>query len=468
MPSPELRTAESTPRSLFMDALMSVGMSPRRAGRTAEGFLGRTERTPFGFLDLTPAGTPLAAKYSADAFQRGDIKTGFLEALGAIPFGIGRAAKVPLQAGERMETVMFKGGKYPEYGIIDKSDNSLVTAFGGRVDKGGDFNLEVANAVPFPREVDELLAHGEISPLQAEDIIGGPKIYPHSALLDELKLRGFSGIGNSIRSGTATKNVRGAMDAMRAASRTKPLREAEGDFTGQRITGSRTKARVSIPKSRKKAKERGVNPARDVTSPKTFKEMLGAISPTAARRRGPGIETLPKQLAFRLNEKRRLAKERKETREWGEMPAGSNPRYGEPFITEDARLHSGEPLSDVIARREREERIRGLRERQTERLDPRYTGEYTGSLEELQRELNQGAQEINPSEAVQRSLDAEASEEAARRGVTRPSPIETPRTRARARRLEAREELQRNKELQRQRDERHSVINELYDDEIPF
>jgi hypothetical protein len=275
---PELRTAESTPRSLFMDALTSVGVSPRRAGRTAEGFLGRTERNPFGILDFTPIGTPLAAKYSADAFQRGDIKTGLLEALGAIPFGIGRSARAPLQAGEKMETVMLKGGRYPEYGIIDKSDNTLVTAFGGRVDEYGDFQLEVANAVPNPREVDELLAQGEITPLQANDIIEGPKIHPESGLLDALKMRGIKGIGSSIRSGTATKNVRGAMDAMRAASRTKPLRKLEGDFTGQRVTGSRTEARVSIPKSRKKAKERGIKPARDVTLPKTFKEMLRPIS----------------------------------------------------------------------------------------------------------------------------------------------------------------------------------------------
>lgn len=245
---PELRNAPTTIPNLILDLLQSAGIEGRGVTRQVDKL--------DELLDLSPH---RALDDAASAMRRGDLGQAALSSLGflplpAIPKIAQKFKKKPVGS---LKTVMLdrggKRGNYPSYGIVDESDNTLVTRITGDIDPQGSYgvNIAAAHGPDTRKHAKELLDQGQITKSQFDDFFGfeTPKIDKkfttgsEELLDDTLKLQGISGgVGDAVRSGTAFgRSIKDIMDAAGPMVLTKPLRKAKGNIEGTRVTGARSR-----------------------------------------------------------------------------------------------------------------------------------------------------------------------------------------------------------------------------------
>lgn len=247
---PELRNAPTTIPNLIADFLQWTGNEPDKGTMRQINKLDQ-------LLDFSPH---RAVDDATSAMRRGDLGQAALSSLGFLPLGGGIpriAQKFKKKPVGSLKTVMLnRGGKrgdYPSYGIVDESDNTLVTRITGDIDPEGSYgvNIAAAHGPDTRKHAKELLDQGQITKAQFDDFFGFETpmidkkfITGSEELLDDiLKLQGISGgVGDAVRSGTAFgRSIKGIMDAAGPMVLTKPLREAKGNIEGTRVTGARSR-----------------------------------------------------------------------------------------------------------------------------------------------------------------------------------------------------------------------------------
>jgi len=250
---PELRNAPTTIPDLALKLLGKVGIEGRGVARQ----INRLDQ----LLDFSPH---RAVDDAISAMRRGDLGQSALSSLGFLPLGGGIpriAQKFKKKPVGSLKTVMLdRGGKrgdYPSYGIVDESDNTLATRITGDIDPQGNYGVHIAAAHgPDTRKhAKELLDQGQITKDQFDDFFGFETPIIHEKfrtgsdqLLDDmLKLQGISGgVGDAVRSGTAFgRSIKDIMDTAGPMVLTKPLRKAKGNIEGTRVTGARSRNRMT-------------------------------------------------------------------------------------------------------------------------------------------------------------------------------------------------------------------------------
>ena len=283
--SEELRQGPGRqPRDFLIDLLrgspfgkqLFSGMDKHGARRIGDRVFGTQDKV--GAIDFTPLGIPEAARRTTSELGKGDLLNAIKEAAGLIPGGFAKSAAKPVGS---MVTKMLQGGRRPLYGLIDEADNSLVMSFGGSVGRRTpqspeDFQVLLQTAIPDSGEVQELFEQGLINKRQLNDTLSGPRLLrwrEEGLENDELLLRGLKP-GNAVKSGvvTGSNSRRNVLDAIGAASLTKPLKDAEGVVTGHRITGGKSAhdgppAAIDLGLVRRRAKKQGIKPAQDLSIP---------------------------------------------------------------------------------------------------------------------------------------------------------------------------------------------------------
>jgi hypothetical protein len=284
---PELTQGPSkTPRDYFTDMLRKFGAGKHTARSYGDRLFGNDDK--MGFLDVTPLGIPEAARRTGRSIGNRDLYGAITNSLGMIPGGMlggaVKAAKKPV--GSVVTRMLDKGphGQSPKYGVIDESDNSLAMEFGGFVrprSAGGptDYHVGVSTAIPDPSEVRAL--GQQINPKTGRPFLNQQQVNDTMKMRlrsdpDALALQGLIP-GNAVRSGivTGSNTRRHVLDALGAATLTKPLRKAEGVITGHRQTGAKPigktgpPAAISMEMARSRAKKHGIRPAQDISLPRT-------------------------------------------------------------------------------------------------------------------------------------------------------------------------------------------------------
>jgi hypothetical protein len=314
----ELKAGPTNFRSVLQDAAKGLGIESRRTTDFIDKFLTAADFIPgvSAIASADRAGDEV--NRAIGAVGRGDYgkaaeHTGMmgLEALGALPFGIGpmmkrgtKAMKGQLMPANRPEGPgeMLSVRQQPvnnirngegawndgdlRFNILDDFDNTLVGEARGNFADGKNFSgVNVSNSIPNKNEVQMLVDQKIIPQGRADDIIGGPKINPYQDT-ERLLLDGITGIGNSVKSGISLGMVKDKplmMQIMKSMARSPALKNAGGNISGFRITGAKSKAKpdgdgidtyqsFSIPKL---VKKRGSS-----DNVKGAKMMLGDKVPT--------------------------------------------------------------------------------------------------------------------------------------------------------------------------------------------
>ena len=277
----ELKAGPTNFRSVLQDAATGLGIESRRTTDFIDKFLTAADFIPgvSAIASADRAGDEV--NRAIGAVGRGDYgkaaeHTGMmgLEALGALPFGIGpmmkrgtKAMKGQLMPANRPEgpgemlsvrqqpvNKLSKGTyKYGDlrFNILDDFDNTLVGEARGNFDGKNFSGVNVGNSIPNKNEVQMLVDQKIIPQGRADDIIGGPKINPNQDT-ERLLLDGITGIGNSVKSGISLGMVKDKplmMQIMKSMARSPALKNAGGDISGFRITGAKSKAKPVSPQT---------------------------------------------------------------------------------------------------------------------------------------------------------------------------------------------------------------------------
>ena len=278
----ELKAGPTNFRSVLQDAATGLGIESRRTTDFIDKFLTAADFIPgvSAIASADRAGDEV--NRAIGAVGRGDYgkaaeHTGMmgLEALGALPFGIGpmmkrgtKAMKGQLMPANRPEGPgeMLSVRQQPvnnirkgawndgdlRFNILDDFDNTLVGEARGNFSDGKNFSgVNVSNSIPNKNEVQMLVDQKIIPQGRADDIIGGPKISPYQDT-ERLLLDGITGIGNSVKSGISLGMVKDKplmMQIMKSMARSPALKNAGGDISGFRITGAKSKAKPVSPQT---------------------------------------------------------------------------------------------------------------------------------------------------------------------------------------------------------------------------
>jgi len=318
-----LKAATPSTRGTLIDLFSKAGVSPRRGQKLVDAILGNSKRTPMGLADFTPAGIPLAMERAAKQVRGGNYGTAALESLGAIPGGIATAATKPVRTAIQrkmqkplgsFKLIQTDGGYNPEFTLVDLHDNKAVTQISGPKVQDN-YQVDIRNA-PNTNEARMLFEHGQINEKQLLDSIGMPasgtsgeqqflRIPRESSMLDQLKLQGIDGIGNSTRSGADFGNAASKLKLAEQITQSKDIKKMSGNIEGSRVTGAKSSnadyggssmQRISIPDLVKRGNKRGTKAPENRTLPDVHRSrpsshlpkdeaILGEIEGVLSRRR---------------------------------------------------------------------------------------------------------------------------------------------------------------------------------------
>ena len=290
----ELRNAPSSPRSVMQDFAQWAGIEGKRSNDVIDRLIGGSEKNPLGALDFTPVGIPLSANRAGNELRRGNYGNAALEALGALPVGIGKVAKttispllkslqkqeakqitstVPDSPGKSFQTYQFTGGNSPSFGVADRYDDSIMNVLTGHKHGNKDFNV-LASSVKAPGDDARIRAavnNEAMTVKQGRDAIGAPEFTGpfQQSLIDALAERDLT-IGNTLKSGGFNSNKKGIMDAAMSVAQSKDIRDMTGFIKGSRVSGAKSGTgnslqQIDIPALRARGEKRNIAPPTDLS-----------------------------------------------------------------------------------------------------------------------------------------------------------------------------------------------------------